>query len=189
MYGVDYVHFCQKVRKLTSIDLESYKGQQMHRRLESYRTRHGLPDFVALADSVQKDREKLDALVDFLTINVSEFFRNQDQWKVLREKVLPALISESPSIKAWSAGSSGGQEAYSLAATLFEMGAVSSTIVGTDIDEPSLRKAEAGLYTKEETAGVPKQLLAKYFTAEGTGFRATSKIKLMVSRRGILKPP
>jgi chemotaxis protein methyltransferase CheR len=181
VYGLDYVHFCQKVRTLTSIDLESYKGQQMHRRLESYRNRHGLPDFVALANSVQKDREKLDQLVDFLTINVSEFFRNEDQWKVLREKVLPNLLSENPLIKTWSAGSSGGQEAYSLAATLSEMGVTAGTVLGTDIDEPSLRKADAGLYTKDEIAGMPKHLLLKYFTPEGTGFRAGSRIKKMVS--------
>ncbi|MGE5580740.1 MAG: CheR family methyltransferase [Bacillota bacterium] len=182
-YGLDYVHFCQKVKKLTSIDLESYKGQQMHRRLESYRSRNGMPDFTSLANSVQRDPAKLRALVDFLTINVSEFFRNPDQWKVLREKVLPALIHQGGGIKAWSAGSSAGQEAYTLAITLCEAGAVGSTVLGTDIDEPSLKKAEAAVYTKEEVAGIPRSLLVKYFVPDGTGYLANETLRKMVSFR------
>ncbi|MEX0973796.1 MAG: protein-glutamate O-methyltransferase CheR [Bacillota bacterium] len=182
IYGLDYVHFCQKVRKLTAIDLESYKGQQMHRRLESYRSRNEMPDFMSLGNSIQRDPEKLRALVDFLTINVSEFFRNGDQWKVLREVILPSLLTAGrTAIKVWSAGSSCGQEAYSLAATLCEMGAGGSSIICTDIDEPSLRRAEAGIYTKEETAAVPKYILAKYFVRDGTGFRAGDALKRMVS--------
>ena len=181
IYGMDYVHFCQRVKKLTDIDLESYKGQQMHRRLESYRSRNGMPDFIALGNSVQRDPEKLRQLVDFLTINVSEFFRNPDQWKVLREKVLPALAPRSQAIKAWSAGSSCGQEAYTLAVILRDMDWPGSSILGTDIDEPSLKRAQAGIYTREESAGIPKHLLDKYFVPDGTGYRAGDQLKQMVS--------
>lgn len=182
VYGVDYAQFCQRVKKLTAIDLGSYKGQQMHRRLDSYRARQGMPDFVALGNAVQRDSEKLKALVDFLTINVSEFFRNQEQWDTLREKILP-LLMENPlgGLKAWSAGSSCGQEAYSLAMMLCEMGAHRSAILGTDIDEPSLKKAEEGVYTREEAAGIPSPALAEYCVPEGTGFRAGNTIRRMVT--------
>jgi chemotaxis protein methyltransferase CheR len=183
IYGLDYVHFCQKVKKLTDIDLENYKGQQMHRRLESYRSRVGMPDFTSLANSVQKDPAKLRALVDYLTINVSEFFRNPDQWRVLREKVLPDLLARGKGIKAWSAGSSAGQEAYSLAMSLCEAGAIGSTVLGTDIDLPSLKKAEAAIYTKQEVAGIPRSLLAKYFVSDGTGYRAGELLRKIVSFR------
>jgi chemotaxis protein methyltransferase CheR len=189
-YGEDYAYFCRRVKTLTSIDLESYKAQQMHRRLESYRVRHGLPDFVSLANDVQRDPDKLKALVDYLTINVSEFFRNADQWKTLRERVLPLLLvgPSSQGLKVWSAGSASGQEAYSLAMLLCEMGARGSAIQGTDIDEPSLRRAEAGVYTKEEVAAVPRHLLAKYFVQDGTGYRAGDQLRRMVSfrRRNLL---
>ena len=183
IYGMDYVHFCQKVKKLTDIDLERYKGQQMHRRLESYRSRNGMPDFVALGNSVQRDPEKLRALVDFLTINVSEFFRNPDQWKAMREKILPELAPRGQAIKAWSAGSSCGQEAYTLAVILSDIGWTGSSILGTDIDEPSLKRAEEGIYTREESAGIPKHLLAKHFVPDGTGYRAGDRLKRMVSFR------
>ncbi len=181
VYGMDYVNFCQKVKRLTDIDLESYKGQQMHRRLESYRSRNGMPNFVALGNRVQKEPEQLRALVDFLTINVSEFFRNPEQWKVLREKVLPTLGPTTQPIKAWSAGASCGQEAYTLATILCDMNYRSGVVSGTDIDEPSLKRAKAGIYTREEAAGIPKALLARFFVPDGTGYRAGDRLKSMVS--------
>lgn len=184
-YGADYVSFCQKVRRLTDIDLERYKGQQMHRRLDSYRARQGMPDFVALANAVQMDQQKLTALVDFLTINVSEFFRNPEQWGVLREKILPLLLDGAGTngIRAWSAGSSAGQEAYSLAMTLSDLGARGSAILGTDIDQLSLRKADAGTYTKDEVASIPRLSLARHFVPEGTLFRAGETIRRMTTFR------
>ncbi len=190
-YGHDYVHFCQKVKKLTSIDLESYKGQQMHRRLESYRSRNNMPNFVSLAKALESDPGKLQALVDYLTINVSEFFRNPDQWKILRERVLPGLLRESPVLRVWSAGSSSGQEAYTLAMILQEAGAKGSVVLGTDIDNPSLRKAQAGFYSAEECSGIPKHSLTKFFTAEGCGFRARDTLRKMVEfdRLNLLSDP
>jgi chemotaxis protein methyltransferase CheR len=184
-YGEDYVRFCRRVKKLTAIDLESYKGQQMHRRLESYRLRHGVPDFASLANGVERDPGKLKALVDYLTINVSEFFRNPDQWQILQERILPDMLKDPSAggIRAWSAGSSCGQEAYSLAMLLCEMGADCSAILGTDIDEPSLKRAEAAVYTEEEVATVSRHLLAKYLVSDGSGYRVCDKLRRMVGFR------
>lgn len=188
-YGADYVHFCRKLKTLTAIDLGNYKGQQMHRRLQTYRVRNEMPDFACLARAVERDPEKLRSLVDYLTINVSEFFRNPDQWRVLRESVLPLLLRDSMigAVKVWSAGSSSGQEAYSLAMTLFEMGSQHSSILGTDIDEPSLKKAGLGIYTRDEVASVSRYLLTKHFAVDGSRFRVADRIKRMVTfRRGDL---
>ena len=188
-YGQDYLVFCHKIKRLTAIDLGNYKGQQMHRRLESYRLRHGAPSFAALASEVQSDPDKLKDLVDYLTINVSEFFRNPDHWRILKEEVLPSLAGGgSPSaIKAWSAGCSTGQEAYSLAILLSEVGASRSTVLATDIDEPSLRKAEEGAYTLQEVTGVAKHRLARYFALKDGKYLIREDIRKMVSfRRGNL---
>lgn len=189
VYGADYVHFCLRLKKLTDIDLASYKAQQMHRRLENYMNRQGLADFYALSVAVQKDPRKLDALVDFLTINVSEFFRNAEQWKVLREAVLPPMIKSKmgQSVQIWSAGSSGGQEAYSLAMVVLEMGGVPK-VLGTDIDEPSLTKARAGAYSADEAAGAGRLYLAKYFDRTSDGYRAKEMLRRLASfeRRNLL---
>lgn len=183
-YGPEYVYFCRKIRELTGINLENYKGQQMHRRLEGYRVRHGFPDFVTFAKVVQKDPAKLSALVDFLTINVSEFFRNPEQWKILREKVIPGLLQESGKrwLRAWSAGSSGGQEAYSLAITLREL-SVQGSILATDIDEPSLAKGTRGKYSRDELRNVPASLVGKYFHPEGDLLAVNDDVKDMVTFR------
>lgn len=219
-YGPDYARFCGSIKELTSIDLSHYKGQQMHRRLESYRSRHGLPTFKALGESVRDDPDSLRALLDYLTINVSEFFRNPEQWVTLREKVLPAIkagawgraetvgglgssansgassaarfvrnvdpvaagsaMGVRPPMRAWSAGSSGGQEAYTLAMVLCEEGMPDAAIVGTDIDEPSLRKAADGLYRREEVTNIPQAFLDKYFKEENGGYRTGARLRRMV---------
>lgn len=189
VYGADYVYFCARLKKLTNIDLTSYKAQQMHRRLTSYKNRQGLPDFYALSISVQKDPKKLEALVDYLTINVSEFFRNEEQWKVLRESVMPPIVrfKNGQPVQVWSAGSSAGQEAYSLAMLVFEAGGVPN-VLGTDIDEPSLAKAREGEYSAAEIEGVSGLYLAKYFDKTAGGYRVKEVLRRAVSfeRRDLL---
>jgi len=188
-YGADYVYFCLKLKKLTGIDLSSYKPRQMHRRLENYRNRLGFTDFYAFSVAIQKDEGKLRALLDFITINVSEFFRNPEQWKVLKESVLPPILAyrRGKPVRIWSAGSSAGQEAYSLAITVLDAGGVPQ-VLGTDIDQASLEKARAGVYSKEEIKGLSRFYLAKYFEPHGDGYRVQDVLRRVVSfeRRNLL---
>jgi chemotaxis protein methyltransferase CheR len=187
-YGADYVHLCMRLKRLTGIDLSSYKSRQMHRRLQNYRSRQGFPDFYTLSIAIQRDGRQLDALVDFLTINVSEFFRNPEHWKVLSESILPGLIAyrNGRKVRIWSAGSSGGQEAYSLAIAALEAGGTPE-ILGTDIDEPSLAKAKAGVYSADEVKGVSRVYLARYFERRDEGYRVREVLRRAVSfRRGNL---
>lgn len=188
-YGADYVHFCARLKKLADIDLASYKAQQMHRRLENYRKRQGLEDFYALSVWVQKDPKKLEALVDFLTINVSEFFRNEEQWKVLSEEILPPMLKSRMGkvLEMWSAGSSAGQEAYSLAMAVLDAGGIPK-VLGSDIDEPSLKKAREGAYSEAEAGGVNRVCLDKYFNKTSSGYRVKEILRRAVSfeRRNLL---
>ncbi|HHX27965.1 MAG: CheR family methyltransferase [Bacillota bacterium] len=191
-YGTDYVHFCMRLKKLTDIDLASYKAQQMHRRLLNYKNRQGLADFYALSVSIQKDPKKLAHLVDFLTINVSEFFRNEEHWKVLRASVLPPIVKARAGkpVEIWSAGSSAGQEAYSLAMTVLEAGGT-PRVLGTDIDEPSLAKAREGSYSSSEIEGLDRLHLAKYFDKTPTGYKVREVLKrsVLFERRNLLSDP
>ncbi|HHY45485.1 MAG TPA: protein-glutamate O-methyltransferase CheR [Firmicutes bacterium] len=181
-YGADYVHFCLRLKKLSGIDLSSYKSRQMHRRLQNYRNRLGFSDFYTFSVALQKDEQKLKGLLDFITINVSEFFRNPEQWRILRESVLPTLVvyrSGQP-VRVWSAGSSAGQEAYSLAISVLEAGGVPK-VLGTDIDEASLKKARAGIYSSEEIKGVSKVYLTRYFEPHGDGYRVREILRRAVA--------
>ncbi len=182
-YGTEYAYFCKKVTDLSGIKLHNYKSQQMHRRLVNYMKRNQIPDFLTFAKRLEKDERELAKLLDYLTINVSEFFRNSEHWDVLCDEFIPELIrSSSPAktIQAWSAGSSGGQEAYSLAMAFLEAGCHRISILGTDIDEGSLQKAQEGRYSADEVKGVPEALISKYFDVEGDSYIVNKKLKRLV---------
>ncbi|MBP8613762.1 MAG: protein-glutamate O-methyltransferase CheR [Firmicutes bacterium] len=182
-YGTEYAFFCKKVTDLSGIKLHNYKSQQMHRRLVNYMKRNQIPDFLTFAKRLEKNQHELAKLLDYLTINVSEFFRNSEHWEVLRDEIIPELVRSTPlgtTIHAWSAGSSGGQEAYSLGMVFLEAGFRKVSILGTDIDEGSLKKAEEGLYSEDEIKGVPEALLSKYFDVDGQSYRINKKLRQIV---------
>ena len=90
----NYEKFKKDILQLAGIDLNSYKEKQMRRRINTLITKNNVKtynDYVAL---IKKDKEKFDQFINFLTINVSEFYRNPDQWKILEGEVFPALIKK-----------------------------------------------------------------------------------------------
>lgn len=87
----NYEKFKKDILQLAGIDLNSYKEKQMRRRINTLITKNNVKtynDYVAL---IKKDKEKFDQFINFLTINVSEFYRNPDQWKILEGQVFPEL--------------------------------------------------------------------------------------------------
>ena len=186
-YGQDYAYFRRKLEELSGFDLKDYKDHQMHRRLDAFRRRKGLPDFFAYGRLIQRDPEKLKEVVDFLTINVSEFFRNTEHWVTLREEILPQIIKALPDragVDAWSAGCSGGHEPYSLALILANSYPDRRhRILATDIDRKSLEKARAGRYTEAETASVPPDMREAFFTRQGDMWEIVPTVKSLVSFR------
>lgn len=126
-----------------------------------------------LQDKVLHDSSVFPPLLDFLTVQVSEMFRDPTYFQVLREKVVP-LLRTYPSLKVWVAGCSAGEEAYSLAILLQEEGLLSKTIIyATDINSGTLQKAAAGIYEVERIAGFTanhhksgaRSSLSDYYTA------------------------
>jgi chemotaxis protein methyltransferase CheR len=113
--------------------------------------------------------EEFHHLIDALSTNLTSFFRENGHFNYLREKLLPELIrkkkSTSPRVRAWSAGCSTGEEAYSLAMTLLDvLGAGWNTrLLATDISRPVLATAKAGTYDKNRLASVPPGLRNHYF--------------------------
>lgn len=186
-YGQDYAYFRLKLKELSGIDLADYKDQQMHRRLDAFRRRKGLPDFFAYGMLIQRDPTKLREILDFLTINVSEFFRNPEHWGTLREKVLPEIIKALPGhagVNAWSAGCSGGHEPYSLALVLMDAYPERHhRILATDIDRKSLEKARTGRYTDSELTGVPADMKDRFFIRVGDLWEVSPAVKSLVSFR------
>lgn len=186
-YGRDYAYFRRKLKELSGIDLADYKGQQMHRRLDAFRRRKGVPDFFAYGRLIQRDPSMLREVLDFLTINVSEFFRNPEHWGILREKVLPEIVKALPEragVNAWSAGCSGGHEPYSLALLLADAYPERPhRILATDIDRKSLEKGRLGRYAESELAAVPPDMKARFFIRAGDGWEVLPSVKGLVSFR------
>ena len=89
-----YEEFKVDVLRLTKIDLNFYKEKQMRRRIDTLATKNGAKSYAEFVQMIKTDKEKFEQFVNFLTINVSEFYRNPDQWKLMDEQVIPKIIKE-----------------------------------------------------------------------------------------------
>ncbi|HEY3315510.1 MAG TPA: protein-glutamate O-methyltransferase CheR [Bacillota bacterium] len=164
----DYNYFCNQVEKLTGIHLASYKRPQMERRLKAFMGRLGVDCYVSLTRLMEKDEGRLKEFKDFLTINVSDFFRNTDKFDELRERFLRPAAQCGQHLRIWSAGCSNGSEPYSLAIILEELGSPHGhTIWATDIDEEILRRAKAGRYRGYEIRNVDRARRDRHFAQTG----------------------
>jgi chemotaxis protein methyltransferase CheR len=154
-------------------DFRAYSEPSLKRRLKAAMAKFGCQTLSQLQDRVLHDPSTFPALLDFMTVQVSELFRDPPYFRTLREKVMPHLRTY-PSLKLWVAGCSTGEEVYSLAILLREEGLLSrSLIYATDINEAALAKAEAGVYDVDRLAGFTENhrksgartSLSDYYTA------------------------
>ncbi|MGN6133035.1 MAG: CheR family methyltransferase [Aureliella sp.] len=156
-----------------SYDFRGYSMASIKRRLTQAKNRFGCASFSQLQDLVLHDPAVLHEMLSYLTVQVSELFRDPAYFRALREKVLPHLKTY-PSLKVWVAGCGAGEEVYSLAILFREEGLEERTIFyGTDINPEALRKAEAGIYsldrlplfTENHRQSGGKSSLSEYYTA------------------------
>jgi chemotaxis protein methyltransferase CheR len=166
MTDQEYEYLKNKIYKLTYLDINCYKVQQMRRRLESYVARNNSPTVAAFCSELEKKPEKLRALMDYIAINVTEYFRDAKQFGLLENIVLPELLKNNERLNIWSAACSGGHEPYSVAILLEEKSTLyKHKIVATDIDQSALEQAgNGGPYLQHEIKNVEPILLEKYFT-------------------------
>ncbi len=179
----DYISFKADVYKLTNINLDYYKERQMKRRIDSLIDRElGTDDYQGFFKKMKVDTELRDKFVNYLTINVSEFYRNPSQWEMFENDILPALIkNQSGNLRIWSAACSTGDEPYTLAMVISKHIPISQiSIFATDIDEEVLRFAKEGRYTKRSLGGMPKDMLDKYFSLKDDEYVISDKIKACV---------
>lgn len=160
----DYKLFKRKIKELLNIDLDGYKDEQIKRRIKILMDRVGAKDFLTFYKAIEKDEKLRKDFIDKVTINVSEFFRNTDQFEILKNKIIPKLKERSDFLNIWSAGCSYGNEPYSVAIILDELKVKSYSILATDIDEAALKKAREGIYGLEEVKNISNERLVKYFT-------------------------
>ena len=131
-------------------DFRRYSRASIKRRLIQARERLGFASISAMQDSLLHDHGLLPRLLDYLTVQVSEMFRDPSYFRALREQVLPHLRTY-PSLKVWVAGCSNGEELYSLAILFREEGLDQRTLFyATDINPNALQAAQAGVYPLDQ---------------------------------------
>ena len=177
-----YEDFKKDILALTKIDLNSYKEKQMKRRIDTLISKNGIKSYKDYVALIKRDEQKIEQFVNFLTINVSEFYRNPEQWEILDKSVFPALIKKfGKNLKVWSAACSTGDEPYSLVMALSRHIPLNQIhITATDIDKQVLDKARLGLYNEKSIAAVPADFKKKYFTKVGSSYQISNEIKRQV---------
>jgi chemotaxis protein methyltransferase CheR len=154
-------------------DFRAYAAASLRRRMKAAMTRFGCRSLSRLQDKVMHDPAAFPALLDFLTVQVSEMFRDPGYFLALREQVVP-LLRTYPSLKVWVAGCSAGEEAYSIAILMREEGLLDRTLIyATDINPHMLQKAAAGIYDVRRIPGFTenhhqsgaRSSLSDYYTA------------------------
>jgi len=167
-----------------NIDLSGYKSNQLQRRILSLMSRIGVSSMEEYVELLKKDKMQKQKFLDFITINVTEFFRNPEIFEELKtkfEKELPIVTKE---IKIWSAACSIGAEPYSVAMMIDSLPTrVKFNILATDIDSTILEKAKKGEYVTQDVKNVKKELLSKYFSLESDKYNINSYIKSKVTFR------
>src|SRR5690554_6453119 len=177
----NYDYLKTQVYNLTKIKLDAYKERQMKRRIDAFINRQNtqidflkgtikeLSDkekekefsYVSFIKNIKNDKELRNSILEYLTINVSEFYRILKQWKQLEKSILPYLFkSFGRDLRIWSAACSTGDEPYSLVMLLSKFLPLSKIhIYATDIDEGVIERAKLGIYNSNSLKEVPKEFL------------------------------
>lgn len=161
----NYEDLKKSVYQLINLDLNAYKERQMKRRIDALITKHKYESYVDYIKALKSDKELLNEFVNYLTINVSEFYRNPEQWEVLEHDILPSMLKTGYPLKIWSAACSTGEEPYSLVMLLSKYLPLNKIkILATDLDEQVLEKAQMGIYNEKYIKSLPQEFKNKYFT-------------------------
>ncbi|MEK7274177.1 MAG: protein-glutamate O-methyltransferase CheR [Candidatus Desantisbacteria bacterium] len=180
-----------KIKRNRNIDFSQYQTHTLKNRIQNrlhVTNCHSYWDYILL---LNKEPEEYDLLINSLTIKVSSFFRNTKTFELLRNSVIPEIISYKQAqgckrICAWSCGAALGQEAYSMAILFCEalanhLNDYDLNILATDIDQQTLKKAPWVAYDKKALSDIKPYLLFKYFTRTGESYAVSDRLRSMIT--------
>lgn len=187
------------LRRTYGLDIASYKESTVNRRIQRRIEMVGENSIESYSHRIAHDNLELDLLYRDLLIGVSSFFRDAHVWSYLAETTLPQLFqtANKAELRAWVAGCATGEEVYTLCMLLLEeaertnyQGSIH--IFATDLHQGSLARASEGVYSEESAETIPPDLLAKYFTKEGSNYRVLPTLRskiVFASHNLIVDPP
>jgi two-component system CheB/CheR fusion protein len=187
----------------TRHDLAQYKPNSLVRRIGRRMAVHGLPTMEAYAAFLLENPHELDLLFKEVLIGVTAFFRDPEVWQDFGNTVLPALLAsraaELGPLRAWVAGCSTGEEAYTLAMLFIEVaersagnGALGLQVFATDLNADAIAVARAGQYPATIQRDLTPERLKRFFIEHAGGYRIDKRVREMVrfaQHDVILDPP
>ncbi len=175
------------LEKEFGIDFTHYKPSTITRRIERRVQLARADNLDAYVRRLRDESDELDHLYSDLLIGVTRFFRNDDAFKMLEERALPELWQSLPAgapLRVWVAGCATGEEVYSLAILLFELGQRLGErpvkIFATDVHRGSLEQATRALYDEQAVANVSPERLQRHFLRRGQSYQISPEIRQMV---------
>jgi chemotaxis protein methyltransferase CheR len=176
MNDLEYVDFAHQFTHQTGIELGYYKQEQIRKRLTLLYYKgnfHSLGD----SNSLLLNSGFVQEMTGQMTAHITEFYRNPEMWEYLHHSALPELLRERRSLNCWSAGCSTGEEPYTLAMILEEMGIETYSIVASDLNNRLLSKAKQGIYKERALGDLPSGLRLKYLRKFGTHYSVYKDMK------------
>ncbi len=188
----DYEYLRKTLKDHSGLDLSSDKQYLIESRLLPLSRKAGLSGISELVQKMKGGAAGLTTqVVEAMTTNETFFFRDKVPFDHFRNSIMPEILqarSNRKSIRIWCAAGSTGQEPYSLAMCLKEMGAAIAgwriEIIATDLSQDVLEKSRSGIYSQFEVQrGLPIQLLVKYFRQTGELWQINADIRAMIAHR------
>jgi len=190
------------LRAKTGQDFSLYKKSTVYRRIERRMGIHQIEKIASYVRYLQENSQELELLFKELLIGVTSFFRDPAAWDQMQVAAIPTLLAGCPTggvIRAWSAGCSTGEEAYSLAIVFRESleqvkpdGNFKLQIFATDLDRDAIDKARQGFFPANIAADISPERLHRFFVKEENGYRVGKEIREMVTfatQNVIMDPP
>ena len=155
----------------------------MKRRIDNLIMKNKIVGYDNYVAALKSQKPLFDEFINYITINVSEFYRNPDQRVLLEKQVFPKLIDKfGKNLKIWSAACSTGDEPYSLVMCLSKFIPLNQIrITATDLDKQVMAQAKVGLYNEKSIAGVPAEYKKKFFTQVGSSYQISEDVKKCVT--------
>jgi two-component system, chemotaxis family, CheB/CheR fusion protein len=190
---------CTLVSQHTGHDFVNYKHGTLVRRIRRRMQVLRVPTVDAYVGLLEQGDGEAHALVKDLLIGVTQFFRDPEGFRALAQQVIPWVVERRPAeapVRIWVPGCASGEEAYSIAILLREhLERVGSTrfaqIFATDLDPEMLAKARAGRYPASIADRVGPERLARFFTRDDRGYRASAELREMCifSQHSVIRDP
>ena len=187
------------LQRIYGTDFRYYKNTTVNRRILRRALLKRYRNLDSYYERLQTDREELDALYYDLLIGVTAFFRDQEAFEIIRQKIVPELaehMNAERQLRIWVPGCATGEEAYSLAILISHYAkqndlTLNLKIFATDIHFRSLDFAARGIYSKDTLHGMPGDLLDNYFTLIDDRYQVTNQLRkqIVFSQHNLIKDP